>query len=331
MRNNSLSVVIPVYNAGLELNLCLEAILNQSLPAQEIILIDDGSSTPVDVRQFPNIQIIRHENNLGPSQARNTGMKASSSEFILFVDSDIIIPHDAISRVSRILRDSVDPKIGITTARHSISNKDHVGLVTCYKEVYMNYVFSKQKENVDFLYGGFCAFKRPSDILWPQGLRFAEDTFMGQLLFESGYTIKLLNDLEIKHIKNYDVLSFLKHSYLIAFHFNQSLLAKKAVSLHHSHATFHQLISIVLTFLILFTLMLTHMSLLSLFLALWMIHNFQFILFLRTHFSKVELVMVFLLTLVDQLTKGTGIFLGFIFFGSRHQLKKRKLIHSPAE
>jgi len=195
----------------------------------------------------------------------------------------------------------------------------------------MNYIFSSQKNIVNFLYGGFCAFTRPEHIRWPSEIRFGEDTYMGQLLFESGYKIQLLNDLEIHHIKNYNIYSFLKHSFLVAFHFNQSLMAKNTISLSHSHATTHQLLSILLTFFIVLSLILGHIYLSMIFLGYWIIHNIQFLFFLGNHLNRTKTLLAMIVTFIDQLIKGLGIASGFIFFGLLHQLKKTNSAHSLSE
>jgi glycosyltransferase involved in cell wall biosynthesis len=331
MKSKILSIIIPVYNPGEEFLFCLEAVFKQLDYVLEIIIIDDGSSRPIDIAQTPTLRVLRHELNLGPSFARNTGLHAAKSDYLVFIDSDIIIPDLALSTVVKDFEKFNDKKYGMTCAKHVVRSEDQINFLTLYKELYMNYVFSSQKENIDFLYGGFCAFKRPHDLLWPCDVRYGEDTYMGQLLFEDGYKIKLMNDLEIKHIKNYTLKSFLRHSFLVAFHFNQSLMAKKTASLHHSHATFHQLMSITLIFLVCLNLILGHLSLILIFLILWMMHNFQFITFLRSQLSFLKTLLAIALTLLDQFVKGAGIFFGLIFFGSLHQLKKRKLIQSPSE
>lgn len=332
MKNKLLSIIIPAFNSSRELEACLQALYQQSDFIKEIIIVDDGSQPALSEPELPIVKLIRHKENLGPSQARNTGMLHAQSDFLLFIDSDIVIQPNTLALVKNHLDQTPSRLSAITCARHTIRlNQEDVGFITLYKEIYMNYIFSSQKNIVDFLYGGFCAFNRPENLMWPKDIRFGEDTYMGQLLFESGYEIKLLNQVELLHVKNYSLTSFLKHSFLVAFHFNQSLLTKKTIALHHSHATTHQLVSVIVTWLIVFNLLLGFFSLSGIFLGLWLIHNIPFISFLNQNLPSLKLLQAIFLTLLDQFTKGLGIFSGLFFFGLLHQFKKRKSTHSLIE
>jgi hypothetical protein len=96
-----LSVIIPAYNRAALIGETLRSLLNQTLPADEILVVDDGSTdeTAEVVRQTannwtletgklkPEIRVILQEN-AGPAAARNTGFRASRGEFIHFFDSD---------------------------------------------------------------------------------------------------------------------------------------------------------------------------------------------------------------------------------------------------
>ena len=85
--------VIPVYNVEKYLSECLESILCQTYRDFSIILVDDGSTdSSGDLcdsygTRYENIRVI-HQKNAGSSEARNTGLRAASSEFVIFLDSD---------------------------------------------------------------------------------------------------------------------------------------------------------------------------------------------------------------------------------------------------
>jgi glycosyltransferase involved in cell wall biosynthesis len=83
------AVVIPCFKQAHFLGDAIESTLNQTLPPSEIVVIDDGS--PDDVRgvtaRFPGVRYIRQRNQ-GLSAARNTGISATTSELLVFLDSD---------------------------------------------------------------------------------------------------------------------------------------------------------------------------------------------------------------------------------------------------
>jgi glycosyltransferase involved in cell wall biosynthesis len=83
------AVVIPCYKQAHFLGDAIESTLKQTLPPSEIVVIDDGS--PDDVRgvvaRFPGVRYIRQRNQ-GLSAARNTGIRVTTSELLVFLDSD---------------------------------------------------------------------------------------------------------------------------------------------------------------------------------------------------------------------------------------------------
>ncbi|MDE0308925.1 MAG: glycosyltransferase [Acidiferrobacterales bacterium] len=85
------SVVVPAFNRSELLQRALDSVVSQSLPPREVIVVDDGSTDntlEMLCSNFPTgIRVISQEN-AGVSTARNTGISASSCEWIAFLDSD---------------------------------------------------------------------------------------------------------------------------------------------------------------------------------------------------------------------------------------------------
>lgn len=87
-----LSVIIPVYNAGLLIDRCLDSIFSQHGEYQiEVICIDDGSTdNSVEIirqRKEPSIRLLTQPNS-GPACARNKGIAAAEGRYIAFLDAD---------------------------------------------------------------------------------------------------------------------------------------------------------------------------------------------------------------------------------------------------
>lgn len=90
MNSPKISVVIPAYNAEATVAKTLESVLAQSLPAHEVIVVDDGSrdNTSDVVEKFaPQVRLIRQEN-AGPSAARNHGIREATGDWIALLDAD---------------------------------------------------------------------------------------------------------------------------------------------------------------------------------------------------------------------------------------------------
>jgi len=84
------SVIIPSYNRAHLLSRALDSVLAQTLPATEIIVVDDGSSdhtTELISYHYPQVIYLRQENK-GVSAARNRGIQYAKGEWIALLDSD---------------------------------------------------------------------------------------------------------------------------------------------------------------------------------------------------------------------------------------------------
>ena len=88
----TVSVIIPAYNRAHLVGRAITSALAQSFKDLEIIVVDDGSmdETRELVGSFSDslIRYLRHSENKGGSEARNTGIKAARGEYIALLDSD---------------------------------------------------------------------------------------------------------------------------------------------------------------------------------------------------------------------------------------------------
>jgi glycosyltransferase involved in cell wall biosynthesis len=101
-----ISTIIPTYNSAKTLERAIKSVLQQTLPAHEIIIIDDGSvdETPEVINRFQGkIKYIKQTNS-GVSAARNTGIKESSGNWIAFLDADDEWLPSKLELQSRILK-----------------------------------------------------------------------------------------------------------------------------------------------------------------------------------------------------------------------------------
>ncbi len=87
----TISVTIPTYNRANTILPCIESVLAQSYPVNEIIVVDDCSTdnTLKQLNKFnDNIIILKTEKQSGAQTARNIGIKSAKSDWIAFLDSD---------------------------------------------------------------------------------------------------------------------------------------------------------------------------------------------------------------------------------------------------
>lgn len=84
------SVVIPAYNSVNTIINTLESVVNQTVPIDEIIVVDDGSrdeTAAVIQRHYPQVQVISQAN-AGPAAARNHGIRKSRNQWVALLDAD---------------------------------------------------------------------------------------------------------------------------------------------------------------------------------------------------------------------------------------------------
>jgi len=89
---NTISVIIPAFNREAYLAQAIESVIAQTLPPDEIIVVDDGSTdrTAEITRSYgERVRCISQENQ-GPGAARNTGLREAEGSLITFLDSDDI-------------------------------------------------------------------------------------------------------------------------------------------------------------------------------------------------------------------------------------------------
>ena len=105
MKEPLVSVGIPVYNVELYIEKCLLSVFAQTYQNLEILIIDDcGSDSSMKIvsdlmhshKQGNLIKVIRHQNNKGLGEARNTAIDNAKGDYIYFLDSDDFIENNTI-------------------------------------------------------------------------------------------------------------------------------------------------------------------------------------------------------------------------------------------
>lgn len=125
-----ISVIIPTFGGSPELKRAIQSVLNQTESCFEIIVVDDNnpgsearSATQDLMGSFqndPRIQYIQHQTNKNGAAARNTGIKASSGEYITFLDDDDYLKPERLEK-SRLFLEEHPDCIGVYTGVKTIN------------------------------------------------------------------------------------------------------------------------------------------------------------------------------------------------------------------
>lgn len=107
------SIIIPVYNAQQTLQRCLDSILAQSFDNYEVLLMDDGSNdesyhTCQNYQDRDKRFKAYHQENKGPSAARNFCLNIALGKWICFIDSDDFISNDYLEQLHKVAEEE-DP------------------------------------------------------------------------------------------------------------------------------------------------------------------------------------------------------------------------------
>jgi len=142
-KNRVVTVVISSYNAEPYINKCIDSVITQTLPFEkiELIVVDDHSSdnTPNILteyaKRYSNITVVLLKNNTGTAATpRNIGIELSTTEKIMFLDSDDWLAENALSRLVSTMDETKDDFIVGRTVKVEDKGESILAEFVSYKE-----------------------------------------------------------------------------------------------------------------------------------------------------------------------------------------------------
>jgi GT2 family glycosyltransferase len=227
---------MPVYNAEMTLAECLTRLCNSSFGDFEIVLVDDGSTdqTRAIAANFP-VRVVPTAGRVGPAAARNLGAQAAEGDLIFFIDSDVMVRPDTVSRIVTAFecRD-LEGVIGVQAA-----DMRHRDLVSQYKNLWMRWSYSRKTGDVGLFYTTAAAIRRDAFLRaggfdQSYGNPNVEDNAFGQKLAQLGIRVRVDPQLEVEHVKRYSLAGLLRTDFLRAMS-----LTRLALRERHDLATSH--------------------------------------------------------------------------------------------
>jgi len=212
-----ISVVMPVYNAEGLLGECLAALTASTGVDFEILVVDDGSTDRSrEIAEAHGVRVIASGGRLGPGGARNRGAEEARGDIVFFVDADVIVRPDTLRRLAGVFADpALDGAIAVQAPAMRLRN-----ICSLYKNLWMYHTYARRAgENVPLFYTTAAAIRRRA-FMEAGGFDRnytnpnVEDTDFGQKLARLGHRIQVLPDLEVEHVKGYDLAGLLRTDYL---------------------------------------------------------------------------------------------------------------------
>ena len=229
-----ISVVIPVYNRPDEIDELLSSLTRQTEMGFEVVVVEDGSKIPCKtiVENYTGILDIHYyyKPNSGPGLSRNYGAERSSGDYIVFFDSDCVIPPTYIETAKKhILSDKTEFYGGPDKADKAFSPKQKA----------INYSMTSF-----FTTGGIRGGKKKLDKFFPRSfnmglsrkvfeatggfsdMRFGEDIDLSYRIMNLGFNSCLIPEAYVWHKRRNNLHSFFKQVFF-------SGIARINLSLRH--------------------------------------------------------------------------------------------------
>lgn len=235
------SVIVPVYNRPSECEELLESLTHQTGKDFEVIIVEDGSSVPcrdVVERYADKLAVHYYDKpNSGPGQTRNYGVERANGEYVIILDSDVVLPEGYFAAIdAELAANPCDAFGGPDRAHESFS--------TTQKAI--NYAMTSF-----FTTGGIRGGKAKLDKFYPRSfnmgvrrevyqalegfsaMRFGEDIDFSTRIFKSGYRCRLFPEAWVYHKRRTDLKKFFKQVH-------NSGIAR--IHLSHRHPGTHKLV-----------------------------------------------------------------------------------------
>ena len=210
----TVSVVIPAWNAGEDLDRCLDAVFRSDYPLAEVIVVDDASTEPstADIARRHGATLLRMPRQSGPGQARNLGAREARGDVLLFTDADVVLRPDAIGKAVAAL--DADPQAAAVFGSYD-DEPAHPSLLSRYRNLYHHWNHQAGNEEASTFWTGLGAVRR--EVFLEQGGFSAafgrpsiEDIELGYRLRAAGYRIRLVKDMQGTHLKEWTLAGMVK-------------------------------------------------------------------------------------------------------------------------
>ena len=212
------SIIIPVYNRPQEVDELLESLCHQTVKDFEVVVVEDGSTEKCDAvcEQYADRLAVHYhyKPNSGPGPSRNYGAERSQGEYLLILDSDVIVPENYLETIQAELdREPCDAFGG--------PDRAHASFTPIQKAI--NYAMTSF-----FTTGGIRGGKAKMDKFYPRSfnlgikksvyealggfapMRYGEDIDLSTRIFKGGYSCRLFPEAFVYHKRRVKFSSFFK-------------------------------------------------------------------------------------------------------------------------
>ena len=227
------SVIVPVYNRPDEVDELLESLSNQTQKDFEVIIVEDGSvNTCKDVcDKYADILVLHYyaKENSGPGQSRNYGAERANGEYLLILDSDVVLPTDYLTTIDQSLAANPTEAFGGPDAAHpsftpiqkaisySMTSFFTTGGIRGGRSASGCLLSKGRKKALDKFYPRSFNMGIRRDVYQKLGgftkMRFGEDIDFSYRIVEAGYRPQLFTEARVWHKRRTDFRKFFRQVY----------------------------------------------------------------------------------------------------------------------
>jgi len=208
-----MSVIVPVHENLHDLDRCLQALSEGTRRPDEIIIVDDASSsdlTPTANRY--GARLVRLSGRpQGPAHARNVGALWASGDILVFIDADVAVHSDTLARMAQHLNHpEIDAVFGSYDDQPAVPT-----VVSRYKNLLHHYVHQNASPEAKTFWTGCGAVRREvfqalGGFDTSFGRPAIEDIEFGLRMYRAGYRIQLCKEIQATHLKAWTLGSLLR-------------------------------------------------------------------------------------------------------------------------
>ncbi len=218
---NTISIIIAIYNRKDELFELLNSLSRQTDKDFEIIVVDDGSHinlrpTTELFNESLDIQFFRKENS-GPGLSRNYGARRAKNDWLVFVDSDVIVEADYIANIKKNISEIPCDAFGGADKAHRGFNLMQKAISYAMTSVFTTGGIRGSKKSVTkFQPRSFNMGVRKSAFQTVGGfseMRIGEDPDLSMTLWENGFQTVFFDNIGVYHKRRTDFGKFSRQVY----------------------------------------------------------------------------------------------------------------------
>ena len=215
------SIIVPVYNRPDEVDELLESLTQQTIKDFEVVIVEDGSIRPCkDVcEQYANILDLHYyaKENSGPGQSRNYGAERASGEYVIILDSDVVLPAGYLKAIDESLQQHPCEAFGGPDATHPSFTPVQKAISYSMTSFFTTGGIRGGKAKLDKFYPRSFNMGIRRDVYLQLGgfskMRFGEDIDFSYRIVEAGHMPRLFPDAWVWHKRRTDFRKFFRQVY----------------------------------------------------------------------------------------------------------------------